>query len=298
MYDNIILFIKLIEVGSFSKLSVISGISQPTLSRRIRALEDELEVKLLLRRRNNIRATEAGKLLYDKFKHHEVYLNESIQEIRTKQSSLKGVLRVTLPIVISKNIISPFLGEFLKKYPQIDLIVSYQTSNIELLQEGVDIAITITPPKSKNSASILLRKYNLQLYATPDFFKHREPITTIEKAIKYSTIGYLTLDGMTIDDFVATNLVTGEKIQGRIEHPRIYIDNLIHIAELARSGDMMVTAWDSVIQEELNSGELVRILPEWSFREISCYLVRPSLTCSALQHVFTEFIEDCFKNSL
>lgn len=84
MYDEIILFIKLLEVGSFSKLSVISGISQPTLSRRIRALEDELEVKLLLRRRNNIRATEAGKLLYDKFKHHEVYLNESIQEIRTK----------------------------------------------------------------------------------------------------------------------------------------------------------------------------------------------------------------------
>lgn len=297
MYDNIILFIKLVEVGSFSKLAIVSGISQPTLSRRVKVLEDELEVKLLSRYRNNIRITEAGKLLYDKFKHHEVYLNESIHEIRTKQSSLKGVLRVTLPIVISKNIISPFLGKFLEKYPLIDLIVSYQTSNIELLQEGVDIAVTITPPKSKNNTSILLKKYNLQLYATPDFIKQREPITTIEKAIKYSTIGYLTLDGVTIDDFVATNLITGAKIQGRIKHPRIYIDNLIHIGELARSGDMLVTAWDSVIQEELNRGELVKILPEWSFREISCYLIRPSLTCSALQHVFTEFIEECFKKS-
>jgi DNA-binding transcriptional LysR family regulator len=250
-----------------------------------------------LRYRNNIRITDAGKLLYDKFKHHEIYLNESIQEIQTKQSSLKGILRVTLPIVISKNIISPFLGAFLKKYPQIDLIVSYQTSNIELLHEGVDVAITITPPKSKNSASTLLKKYNLQLYATPNFLEKRGPITTIEKAIQYSTIGYLTLDGMTIDDFIATNLITGERVQGRIKHPRIYIDNLIHIAELARSGDMMVTAWDSVIQKELNNGELVKILPEWSFREISCYLVRPSITCSALQHVFSEFIEECFKNS-
>ncbi len=231
MYDNIILFIKLLEVESFSKLSVISGISQPTLSRRIKVLEDELEVKLLLRYRNNIRITEAGKLLYDKFKHHEIYLNESIQEIQTKQSSLKGILRVTLPIVISKNIISPFLGAFLKKYPQIDLIVSYQTSNIELLHEGVDVAITITPPKSKNSASTLLKKYNLQLYATPNFLEKRGPITTIEKAIQYSTIDYLTLDGMTIDDFIATNLITGERVQGRIKHPRIYIDNLIHIAE-------------------------------------------------------------------
>lgn len=294
MYDSILLFIKLVEVGSFSKLATITGNAQSTISRRIQVLEQELQVELLLRSSNNITLTNAGKLLYNKFKNHEIYLNESITEIRAQQSELKGVLRVALPIVISKNTISPFIGKFLKKYPNIDLVISYKTTHIEIIQEGFDIAITISPPKTKSNAVILLQTFNLQLFASPDFLKKHGPINTLEEAIHKSTIGYLALDGKTIDEFVATNLITGQISHERLEHPRVYIDNLIHIAELARSGEMMVTAWDSVIQEELSRGELVKILPEYSFREVSCYLLRPSLVCSALQHVFIEFIKECF----
>lgn len=297
MYDNILLFIRLVEVGSFSKLAIITGNAQSTISRRIQALEHELQVELLLRSSNNINLTNAGKLLYSKFKNHEVYLNESITEIRSQQSELKGVLRVALPIVISKNTISPYIGKFLKKYPNIDLVISYKTTHIEVIQEGFDIAITISPPTTKNNSVILLQTFNLQLYATPDFLKRHGPINTLEEAINKSTIGYLTLDGRTIDDFIATHLITGQKTHGQIEHPRVYIDNLINIAELASSGDMLVTAWDSIIYDELSTGKLVKILPEYSFREVSCYLLRPSLACSALQHVFIEFIKECFASS-
>lgn len=294
MYDNILLFIKLLEVGSFSKLANLTGTSQPTLSRKIQALEEELEVKLLFRTANNIRPTESGKLLYDKFKHHEVYLNESIKEIRTKQAGLKGVLRVALPSVISKELISPFIGDFLKAHPLIDLIISYKTTNIEPAQEGIDIAITIVPPKSKNSATTLLQKFKIQLYASPNFLSKYGPITKLDQAIRHSTIGYLTLEGTTVNDFVATHQISGEETHGVIAHPRIYIDNFTNIAELASSGEMMITAWDSIVQKELASGDLIKILPEYSFREICCYLVRPSLECSALQHAFIEFIEECF----
>ena len=109
------LFIQLVEVGSFSKLSNIIGISQPTLSRRIANLEYMLKAELIIRTTNNFRLSPAGTALYEKFKDHKYFLDNALSEIReTHGAKPHGILRVALPVLLSKNIIVPYIGPFLE----------------------------------------------------------------------------------------------------------------------------------------------------------------------------------------
>ena len=295
MYDDILLFVRLVENGSFSKLSNITGISQPTISRRISNLEREFKVELIIRTTNNFRLSNAGKLLYEKFINHKVYLDESISELRNSFGlGIKGTLRVALPVLLSKNIIAPYLGNFLEEHSEIDLLLSYRSSYIDVIQDGFDLAVTLYAPASKNFKITTLKKFRVQLYATPQYLEQNGPIETLADAISRSSVGFLGVDGGYSSDFLAVNTASGEMTKGTIPHPRIYIDNLINAYELASSHKMMITAWDYLVADELRSGKLVKILPEFYFREISCYLVLPSLAPTKSQQVFADFIQECF----
>ncbi len=295
MYDDILLFIKLIEVGSFSKLSNITGVAQSTISRRIANLEEEFKTELIIRTTNNFRISNAGTFLYEKFKNHKLYLENTISEVRQNYGlDTKGILRIALPVLLSKNIIAPYLGQFLEEFPDIDLILSYRSSYIDLIEEGFDAAVTTYEPTAKSYKVILLKKFYIQLYATPEYLASNGPIDTLDIAINKSTVGFLNVDGSYTNDFVAVNTITGETKNGAIPHPRIYIDNLINAYELASSHKMMITAWDSLLENELATGKLIKILPEYYFREIACYLVLPSHTLTHPQKSFVNFIKDCY----
>lgn len=297
MYDDILLFIQLVEVGSFSKLSTITGVSQSTISRRIANLEHEMKIELVIRTTNNFRLSNAGILLYDKFKHHKVYLDETLHDIRSQFGlGIKGTLKVALPVLLSKTIIAPYIGNFLAKYPDIDLLISYRSGYIDLIQDGFDAAVTIYKPNLKNYQVKTLKNFYIQLYATPEYLQQFEPIDTLEQAINQSTVGFMDVNGEYTAEFTAINLKTGEQTNSIIPHPRIYIDNLINAYELASSHKMMITAWDDLVAEELKSGKLVKVLPDYHFREISCCLVLPSLTPTFAQTAFANFILECYSH--
>jgi len=229
------------------------------------------------------------------FKDHKYFLDNALSEIREAHGAKPhGILRVALPVLLSKNIIAPYIGPFLEKYPDIDMILSYRSGFIDLIEEGFDATVTIYQPDSKNYTVKLLNKFYIQPYATPEYLQKYGAVTTLDEAIKRSTVGYLSVDGTTTADFLATNIRTGEAIAGKIPHPRIYIDNLINAYELASSHKMMITAWDFLVEKELAEGKLVKILPEYQFREISCCLVFPSLMVTRTQKIFSDFIEECY----
>lgn len=295
MYDDILLFVELVEIGSFSKLSMLTGVSQSTISRRIANLEHELKVELIVRTTNNFRLSNAGSILYDKFKHHKVYLDNALHEMRSQFGlSIKGSLKVALPVLLSKKIIAPYIGNFLAKYPDIDLLISYRSGYIDLIQDGFDAAITIYHPNLKNYHTTLLKKFYIQLYATPEYLAEFGPINTIETAIEKSSVGFMSVNGECSAEFLAVNRFTGEQLPGVIPHPRIYIDNLINAYELASSHKMIITAWDYLVEDELAAGKLVKILPDYYFREISCCLVLPSLALTVAQKAFADFILECY----
>lgn len=294
MFDDIMLYIKLVDIGSFSKLAKLLNISQPTISRRIKGLEGEVGMELLVRTTNNIRLTESGQLLYNKFKHHEQYLVNSLSEISQKAQDMYSTLRVALPSAISQEIITPHLSSFLEKYPNINLTISFVSGMVDPLQDGFDIAVSTAMPKSLNNVVKLLHNIKVQLYASPKYFTNHSAINSLDDVFNQSIIGYLN-ESQMLNSFTVKSLKSDLQVQAEIKPSRLYVDNFFHVAEIAKSGTMLAAGWDSLFKRHLDSGELTKVLPDYCFSEINCYLVRPSHECTPAQLAFGNFLEQCFQ---
>lgn len=295
MYDDIFMFVKLVDIGSFSALSRKLETTQATISRRIQNLETLLGVSLFHRNTRRLEVTDIGKQIYEKFRNQEANLHSLIEETVHSSNGISGTLRIALPIAISRTIITPHLAKFLAAYPKINLITSFITGQIELVKDGFDLAVSIVLPKAQNNIIKLLHKFNINLYVSSTYINKYGNITSLDQlgSNHILQMGILTPEGTVIKEVVAKNKTTQEERQITL-NPRLSINNLLHAYEIAQSGEIIVAGWDSLLEPYMKTGEIVKILPEYSFGEIPCYLIRQSQETTALQSAFIDFIERCF----
>ncbi len=295
MYDDIFMFVKLVEIGSFSGLSRKLDTTQATISRRIQSLETNLGVSLFHRNTRKLEVTDIGKQIYEKFRNQEAHLSSLIEETVHSSHGISGTLRVALPIAISRTIITPHLAKFLAAYPKVNLVTSFITGQIELVKDGFDLAISIVLPKAQNNIVKLLHRFNIHLYASSAYINKYGNINSLDELGNNHILkmGILTPEGTIIKEVIAKNRITNEEQQITL-NPRLSINNLLHAYEIAQSGEIIVAGWDSLLEPYMKSGEIIKILPEYSFGEIPCYLIRQSLETTALQSAFIDFIERCF----
>ncbi|AUR52963.1 LysR family transcriptional regulator [Aquella oligotrophica] len=106
-YDDIFLFVKVVDVGNFSDSAKLLKISAATISRRIRGLEDSLGVALIRRDTRNFELTAAGEQIYQEFLNKDKLFSEAIKNIIAQDQEVKGVLRVALPLILGLEKITP-----------------------------------------------------------------------------------------------------------------------------------------------------------------------------------------------
>ena len=178
LYDDIFLFVKLINSGSFSKLSQSVNISQGTISKRIQSLEEELHLQLIKRNsRGLLELSPEGESLYNSFSIHEDKLKESLEEVISLQNIVKGSIHVALPLMIYNKIILPHLDGFIAKYPEAKIIISFTGNQIELLKDNFNLAVTMQQPQSQSTKIKLLQKSRIKLFASKTYIeKHGAPI--------------------------------------------------------------------------------------------------------------------------
>lgn len=298
MLDDIMLFIRLVEVGSFSQLARLIDSSQATVSRRIQSLEENLGLSLLNRNQRHLEVTTDGQLLYEQFKKPAIDLEGSWQRVCEElQDELQGTLRLALTTEGARDIILPQLQFFLRSYPRARLHVTFTTAAIHLVKQHYDLAISSTLPDSTTHEVITLGKFKFKAYASPAYVaKYGQPTTLDELTSFHHCIGSLGFAGEENNNYLAENLLTGD--QQLISYiSRFYMDTTSHAVVVAKAGEFITGAWDSMVVDEVKRGELIEVLPEYSFFEIPCYLVRKSGVTSKLEQVFAEFIESLFNAS-
>jgi DNA-binding transcriptional LysR family regulator len=293
MFDDLFLFVKLVEAGSFSGLAKILKMTQATVSRRIQALEAELGVSLIRRDTRNFEVTEIGQQLYQMFLSKEADLKNGLDSVLLSHKDISGTLRVSLPAVLSKNIISPYLVDFIRQYPKINLHVKYSSTPVDLIKEGFNLVVSGTMAGSQNNLVRLLYKLQLQLFASPKYMEQYGSINSLDELSAHlDLLGMLSPEDVAISNYLAVNLISGEETIIKA-NPRMYINNSLHAIDMALHGNIIIGGWDALIQDELRSGRLVKILPEYSFGELPCYLVRRSGALSVLEQKFIQFLDEC-----
>jgi LysR family transcriptional regulator for bpeEF and oprC len=139
--DAMRLFVRLVECGSFSAVGREEGIGQPAVSKQIAALERHLGAQLVLRNSRNVVITDAGQAFYESAKQLVDDFDAVESSVGDRQQSPHGLVRVSTAPGHGRLCVTPLLAEFFRRYPQVSVEISVSERPVDLVAEGIDIAI-------------------------------------------------------------------------------------------------------------------------------------------------------------
>lgn len=292
MYDELVLFIKIVKLGSFSKASKSTGISASNLTRKIQHFEKDLNFVLLKRDTRSVELTRTGQQLYDKFCDLETEYDQAVAEIEHSNNDLSGSINVLLPPFFALKVITPHLVDFLIKFPKIKLNITYSNIQTNLVKDDFDLAIINHRPLKGSQKIRLLCRGKIIFCCYPEYIRQfGTPSTQAE--IEEKLIMGVVLDH-EISDKIAyiINAKTAQKTIFSQKY-RIIQNSGAHDIELAQSGKIIAAGMDIMLTHDLESGAIIRLLPDCYLPGFDYFLLINPEGKNARIEVFINFINEC-----
>ena len=293
-YDDIFLFVKLVNVGTFSGLAKSLNTTQGTISKRIQKLEEQLNLQLIHRNSRTLEVTPEGRLLYEKFNHYESSLKDSLDDVINQQTRITGTLHISLPKIVSDIILMPHFHKFKAKYPEAEIIISYNADRVDLLKEGFNLAISMYKPEVMSNKIKLLAKSQIKLFATEEYAKRYGLPQTLEELAKHNVVGFAS-HGIPRKESQVTNL-KDNSIELLKSNRNLYVNNALHNTAIINQGHFLSYSPEFFALKDTLSKSLIPVLPNYSFATINFYLIRSNEIHNKLEQVFVKFIEECFSS--
>jgi len=264
------LFVRVAHTGSFSRAGRELGLSQPSVSRIIGDLETRLGVKLLLRTTRSITVTDAGALFLTRAR--EVLADiEDAEDAARGVDSLRGTLRITMPIVYGTRNIIPRLPKFLKAHPLLRVELSVADERQNLVVEGTDVAIRLGPLDDSGFGARKLATVSRFLVAAPSYLAERGTPKTPADLASHDCIFGPGLFGRTTWSFTRNGAETSVDVRGRIttdSGPGVFASVLAGLG-IAMTSPVMAGP-------EIEAGALVPVLKSYKLAPVEVYAVFPA----------------------
>jgi DNA-binding transcriptional LysR family regulator len=270
--NDLLLFGRVVDEGSFSRAAERLGLPKSTVSRRVAALEAHLGERLLLRTTRRLTVTDFGRAVLAHAHHvaEDVEAAESLAQHR--QSEPSGRLRITMPNDFANLVMAPFLAEFAQKYPKVKLEVDLSARFVDLVAENFDLAIRMGD--LRDDATLAARRvasFTGSLYASPRYIARRGMPGEPEALMEHDTLRIL---GRTGEPLVWV-LTRGEQRWEGVPPGRVTVNSPELLMRMARAGAGITIVNDHFAIPYLESGELVNVLPEWRVPPASAWAVFP-----------------------
>lgn len=173
---DMLLFAAVVREGSFSGAARQLGITKQTTSERIGKLEKQLGVRLLERTTRRLRVTGSGAAYFERCSAIAAQIDEANKEVRRQQVEPVGLLRVSSPMLYGRRYLAPVVSKFLGRYPRARIEVVLTDRRVNLIEEGLDLAIHIGPLEDSSLVSRKLGEGPVYYVASPGYLsKHGVP---------------------------------------------------------------------------------------------------------------------------
>lgn len=267
-------YVKVVEHGGFSQASQALGIPKSKLSRRIADLEQKLNVSLIYRSTRQFHVTEIGQTFYQQCKNvvDEAEIAEEL--ICSVQTDPKGTIKLSCPVALLQVHMQDLLVNFMVKYPDIDIQILAVNRPVDVISEGLDLALRVRSlPLDDSGLTMKVLGYSRRiLIASPLLFKERHQLQQPEELVDYPMLANtehsqnytLTLknsDGLSFTQHFVPKLATTD---------------VLTLYKAALSGIGIARLPLGVVENELKTGKLIEILPQWHFPEDIIHAVYPS----------------------
>lgn len=271
--NNLILFAHIIEAGSFTQASELTGLTKSTLSRRISELEDALGERLMQRTTRRLILTEFGEQILSHARRLRDEAEAAAGLALHRQVKPHGVLRVSMPPDFQDFSMVEVLREFIQAYPEVRLELDLSARRVDLLAERIDVAIRAArslPDDSTLVARPLITLHNA-LYASTEYLeKHGRPRRPAE-LLDHAGLALVTATGQREPWQLSSETGEWSGLPARVQSS----NSMRLLRALAVEGMGIVGLSDQFARDRLEGGRLERILPDWQLPPVTIWCVTP-----------------------
>lgn len=250
------LFIRVVETGSFSKAAVEAGVTQPTATKAVAAMEQRLGARLLHRSTRGVTPTETGTLYYDKCKLIAREIDEADNLATLLQSRVGGMLRISTSVAFGRRVVVPLVLRYMALHPDITIDLSFDDRYVNLVEQGVDLAIRMGPMADSALGARYLGTNPWLMVAAPAYLVARGAPASAADLARHDCVVYSSVQG---DDRWSLVNPAGEKQSVPVKGP-LRSNNLSAVLGAARAGmGLAVLPW-YVARESLLDGTVQPVL--------------------------------------
>lgn len=263
-------FVRIVEAGSLSAAAAQMNATQPTISRRLQALERSLRLTLLHRSTHGLQPTEAGARYYARAKELLLSWSEFESDLGRAVDEVHGTLRVVVPHAFGQHKLVGPLVAFLAAHPHVTVEWLLHDTTPNFIEEGIDCAIHVGDVDIPSVVAIRLGEVLRIVVASPTLVAGREGLDQPEKLVDLPWVALAPY----YRHEVRLRRRHGEEY-GLAIRPRIVTDSLyaLRSAVLRGIGAAITSAW--VVRGDLTSGALVQLVPDWQAPAIPVHIIYP-----------------------
>ena len=293
-FDDLLAFVTVVDTGSFTAAADRLGVAKSAVSRRVSDLEDRLGVQLLRRTTRRLNLTDTGRAFHEHASRILADLDEAESAVLQQHGELRGTLKVALPLSFGIRHMCAPIAEFSRRHPRVEFDLDLNDRRIDLLEEGVDVAVRIG--RLRDSSLIARRLFDARtvVCASQSYLDRHGVPQTPEDLGRHRCLLYSNIPDPT--RWVCSDR-SGTRHEVRVTG-----------ALTASSGDFLLAA---AIQglgiaveptfnagEAISRGELVPLLTDYEWPVSPAWAVYPPTRhLSYRVRAFIDYLADCFSGT-
>ncbi|PKF60787.1 LysR family transcriptional regulator [Psychromonas sp. psych-6C06] len=263
--------IAVVETGSFTAAAIRLDMSKALVSKYVGEVEKQLGIRLFNRSTRKLSLTEAGQSYYQGALSLTSKYEQLVDTVTGEQTNPRGLLRISTSVTFGDTLLSPKLPLFLKQYPDLKAEVLLTDRKIDMLEEGVDVLIRIGGVDDSTLIARQINHFPLLLCASPEFIKtHGKPQRVAD---------LLTLNCIVDSNFAIAKQWPFTDKNGHTEtitiNSNVSVNSPRSVRALAIAGAGVALVPQFIVQQSLNNGELVQVLPEYKTLSFGMFAIYP-----------------------
>lgn len=290
-------FVRVAELGSFTKAAEGLKLPNATVSMRVAQLEEHLQVKLLSRTTRRVSLTDDGAAYLERVQRLLNELAEIESHLAGARHSPRGRLRVDVPAATGRHVLAPALPAFFARYPQVVLEIGSSDRPVDLLAEGVDCVIRGGLTHDDSLVARPLGAFEVVTCAAPSYLAQRGEPATPQELYAHACVNFFSAKTGRVFPFEFER--DGEMLEITGPH-RVAANDADTYLEAGLAGlGIMQAPRTRQLQELLDDGRLVAVLTDWSAGQLPLVVMYPrNRHLSARVRVFVDWVVDLYADKL
>ena len=276
--SELAIFAAVVEEKSFSRAAKKIGLSKTVISKKISTLEIELNTQLLYRTTRKLSLTDAGETLYQHSKGINQQAIDALAAVNELSSDISGHITMSVPTISGELLLADVITKFCHDYPAISIELRLENKLVDLVEEGVDLAIRTAELENSSLIAIPLLESTWVVCASPGYLASKPKLRVVDDLLEHNCLCYdLQTIGSNEWRFLDKTILSNDdkaikaiKVRGNLSS-----NNAFTLKKAALNNAGIIYVPKCSVHDELVSGALVKLLDQSQTRRLGVFAVYP-----------------------